>query len=440
MTLAVFPLTSAPRLRRALPFAMTALALASGCGVESRDVTTTGVVLPATPVEGGASAGAARGFVVLGTDYQSTAISLLGAGGEVASPLFIGSSSATTGLSSALSGDVVLPTSTLAGDEVVLIDRLPASVLTWVDLASASVRAQLNVGTGFSANPQDYVPIDEGKALVPRFEHNSAPGREPFDAGSDLLIIDPRAPSISGRVDLWPAIEGEDARFLPRPARAVFAGGSVRVLAAPSTPDFSEFVDARLVSVDPRTDGIEHVLRLEGLANCLGLAVSPGGDELALACSGAFGQDAAAGFPDAGVAIVSLDGEPVETQRFSARELGGEQIGALAYASAELLLLGTYGRFAADGSSLAAPDRLWQLDLSRGERSAEPLAESRVTAFSLGDVRCAPGLGLCLLADAELDGGSVRVLSVAPDGAILATGSVRPNPSLGLPPRYLGAY
>lgn len=408
---------------------------ALACNVEGDDTTTTGVELPNEPAPEDPDP---RGFVVLGTDYASTSVSLVDASGEVLSPVFIGSASAATGLSTALSGDVVPPSGVLAGDEVVLIDR-DSAVLTWVNLETAAVRAQLNVGTGFASNPQDYVPVSERKAYVTRFEQNGRAGLEDFDQGDDVLIIDPSEPRVVGRIDLTPLLEGEDPSYRPRAARALAAGGRVLLLAQAATPTF-DFLDTRLVVVDPETDAIEQVLVLEGMKSCANLALSPEGDAVAIACNGAFSQDPAQGYPDAGIVIVTLGDEVLEKARFTAAELGGEQISTLAYASASSLLYTTYGRYGGSGSELVAPDTLRRLDLERGAIDDEPLAASRASAFSLADVRCAPGAGSCLLADTETDGGVLRRFEVASDGRVSERGQVAPNPELGLPPRYLGAY
>jgi hypothetical protein len=408
---------------------------ALGCNVDGDDVTTTGVELPNEPAPDELEP---RGFVVLETDYASTSVSLLDPSGEVQSPVFIGSASADTGLSTALSGDVVPASGVLAGDEVVLIDR-DAAVLSWVNLETTAVRAQLNVGTGFAANPQDYVPLASDKAYVTRFEQNGTAGLEDFDQGSDLLIVDPSEAIVVGRVDLAPVLEGEDPSYLPRATRALRAGERVLVLAQAGNAMF-EFLDSRLVVIDAETDAIEQVLVLEGMKSCANLALSPAGDALAIACNGAFGQDPAQGFPDAGIVIVELGDEVVERQRFTAAELGGEQISTLDYASATSLLFTSYGRYSADASALVAPDTLRRLDLELGAIDDEPLVTTSASAFSLGDVRCAPRAGGCLLADAESEGGVLRRFAIASDGSASELGLVAPNPELGLPPRYIGAY
>ena len=142
-----------------------------------------------------------RGLVVVQSDYQSTNASLLGLGGQVLSSSFISSATESAELAAPLSGDVVVPTTPAFGAEIVLIDRYPASVLTWVRVEDATVRGQLNVGTGFASNPQDYLLVGDDKAYLSRNERNSQPGAEPFDLGSDLLVIDPGALAITRRID-----------------------------------------------------------------------------------------------------------------------------------------------------------------------------------------------------------------------------------------------
>src|SRR5687768_2396120 len=100
------------------------------------------------PNRNGRGTDATEALVVVSSDYQSSNVSLLGFDGSVLTPSILHSGSVTTGLSAALSGDVVLPTSAVSGSDIVLVDRVPDAVLTWLDARSARVRAQLPVGTG----------------------------------------------------------------------------------------------------------------------------------------------------------------------------------------------------------------------------------------------------------------------------------------------------
>src|SRR5262249_16761171 len=141
-------------------------------------------------------------------------ISLLSPMGAILSEIFISSGSTSTGLSTPLSGDVVLPFEAPSSGRVVLLDRYPNSVLTWVDAATAMVEGQLSVRTAFASNPQDYLELSAHRAYVSRFETNSKAGAEPNDGGGDLLIVDPQNFSITGRIDLATPSDGD---FEPRP-------------------------------------------------------------------------------------------------------------------------------------------------------------------------------------------------------------------------------
>src|SRR4051812_27276666 len=82
-----------------------------------------------TPVPGSSCP---AGYVVSESDYTSTNIRALSSAGSVLSSSFISSGSAPPGLTTALSGDVTFPSSAPLSHRVVLIDRYPNSVLTWV--------------------------------------------------------------------------------------------------------------------------------------------------------------------------------------------------------------------------------------------------------------------------------------------------------------------
>ncbi|HEV8244312.1 MAG TPA: hypothetical protein VGP93_00955, partial [Polyangiaceae bacterium] len=156
-----------------------------GCNVESTDKSTGGVDVV------GDERCPAGVIAVLG-DYMSTQVALLDNDGQALSDSFLSSGSTeASGLAAPLSGDVVPPSSRPDSGEVVLIDRFGTDVITWADPASAEVRTQLPVGTGFSSNPHDYLELSSSKAYVTRYEDNAAPGQQAFDDGGDVLIVDP---------------------------------------------------------------------------------------------------------------------------------------------------------------------------------------------------------------------------------------------------------
>ncbi|WP_437575418.1 hypothetical protein [Sorangium sp. So ce887] len=385
-----------------------------------------------------------RGAVVVSSDYLSTNVSLVSWDGAVLSASIVSSGSSSPGLASPLSGDVLVPTAPVRGDRLVLLDR-SASVLTWVDVRSGEVPGQLAVATAFRANPQDYVEVSPGKAYVTRHEPNLDPGAAPIDGGSDVLVVDPGARAIVGRIDLAPALAGEDPAFYPRPGRAVLVDDSLYVLLVATSLDFSASAESRLVEIDTRSDAIREVTVLDGLHGCGGLAVSASGSRLAVVCTGTFGGGATSNAGEAGLVVLARrEGALVEEARWTAAELGAGTPGfSVAFASEDRLLLATLGR---DALSEGGPvdDTLTAVELAgSGPARGEPevLLRSKELPSSLGEVRCAEACGRCLAADAETEGGVVHRFDVGEGSrAVVHAASLHVDPRVGLPPRYLGAF
>ena len=389
-------------------FVVLALAAQGMCGCGAPD---------APPGTGGTdveSGPCGRGLVVVASDYQSTNVSLIGRDGAVLSSSFVSSASADAALSAPLSGDVVAPNERLSGDDVVLLDRFPASVLTWLDVETAAVRAQLDVRTGFAANPQDYLAIDDDKAYVPRFETNPSPGEQLYDSGGDVLIVDPRAAAIVGRIDLLAAMSDAPG-FLPRANRMARLDDRAYVLLSAYDPTFSAAAPSRLVEIDVASDEIVRTLLLDGLHGCS--ALSARSPQLAIGCTGSFDQSGDPVLAESGVVLVE---NMTETARFMASD---QPFGfGLAFADDRTVVATTLGSF--DGASDA-------LVVAHDGRAIYRAG----AAFELGDVRC--GCGACFLADAE----SARVRHFAVEsGEISQVSAIEVDSAIGLPPRALGGF
>jgi hypothetical protein len=398
---------------------------AAGCGAKA-PASTGGFQLDPS---GGACP---AGYVVSDSDYTSTNIGALSADGVVLSSSVISSGSAPPGLTTALSGDVVFPSTAPASGKLVLIDRYPNSVLTWVEPSSGSVLQQLPVGTGFAANPHDYLELSASKAYVSRYESNPTPGQAPFDAGGDLLIIDPTANEITGRVELASAADGA---FLPRADHLLAVGDQVWISLHRFDADFKTAGDARLIGVDGTSDAVAWTLDLPGVANCGGVARSPSGKVVALSCSGVASdvdseQNPA---PTERSAIVLLDATvqpPVELQRFDTATTLGAPLGSTIAFASETLLIGV----ALGDATASRTDQAFTVDTSQG--TPTKLLDAGA-AFALGDVNCAPGCSaLCLLADAQAN---VIELWKATGATLTAMPAIPGDTSIGLPPRAIGA-
>ncbi len=403
-----------------------------------------GVPTPKTNTGGapGDAGACGRGVVVLSSDYSSSNVSLLDLEGGVISASVISSASATTGLSAPLSGDVILPSSPARGDRLVLIDSYPASVLTWIDVKTGAVSGQLSVATGFAANPQDYVEISDHLAYVTRYEPNSAPGRQAFDGGNDVLGIEPQSFAIESRLDLTPAMQGADSGLLPRGGRALRVGGVVYALLDGFSSDFKISADSRLVAIGSATGKLMNVTVLTGMHNCRGIAVSPDESELAITCSGMLEPPQP---EQSGVIVVSTEQPPKEKHRFPASTFGSTPLGfSVAYASPHVVIFGTFGTLPGE---ITTDDTAIRLDLASGAfdvlfssaRSPVCGANQRCP-FSIGDVACAPGCGVCFVADAATGGGMVHRLSLSAQGAVDKDDPHRIDDGIGLPPRYLEIF
>lgn len=377
-----------------------------------------------------------RGTLVISSDerYQSTSVAFVRWDGEVARPRVIHSGSTDTGLSEPLSGDVVAPTmaSHAPGttDEIVLVDRNLASVLTWIDVESGTPARQLSVRTGFGGNAQDYVAVSADKGYVTRYETNPTPGREPFDGGSDVLVIDPRTPAVVGRIGFEDALAEDEQDLVASPSRIVVDGGRAIVLLAVLERNFTPRADSRLAVIDTATDAVVAIHPLDGLRNCNALALAPGGGRVAVGCTGVIPLDGPAPLDGGGVAVVSIADGSITT-RVDDDVLGGPPGYTLAFGSPEVLLVPSFGWKVLEDPDAGEDDTLNLVPLD-GSPVTEVL---RGDAFQLGEVRCAPGCGTCLVAGG--DRGVLHRLTV--DGATATvSGEVAIDDGIGLFPRYVG--
>lgn len=412
------------------------------CNVDENSPEPRGVSLPgddttdAPPRDAGAMHDAAterrrapRGFYVVHSDFDNSAVvSAVGVDGEVLSHTLLASGQAGAGLSFDVGSDLVLPSSAQTGDEVVVIDRTN-QVIDWVELKSARVVRQLNVGPGgFAASPYDYVPHRSDKAYVTRHNTNLNPGKAEFDEGGDLLIIDPSEPEIIGRIDL--ADTTGDEALLPRPDSALAENGALYVMVVAIDADFSRYGESKLVTVDPDDDAVVDVLSIDDMVNCGELVSSPDGRRLAVGCAGDWSDPLAS----SGITVVDISGAaPVLEAQYFADDLGDVQLSTLSFVSDDVLLFTSYGSFE-DGTG----DALLRLDLGSGEVDGEPLFETQ-SAFGLWSLRCEPEHQVCVLADSESEGGTLHRL-LLDDGQVDSIEPVEYADGIGMPPRNIGVF
>ena len=379
--------------------------------------------------DGGAAASCETGVVIVTSDYKSTNIAVSRLDGTTLSGSFVSSGATKPGLALALSGDVDVPLVAPASGRLLLIDRYGTNVLTWMDLANASVLAQLPVGTGFQSNPHDYVEVDATRAFVTRFGTNPNPGQQAFDQGGDLLIvgaIDTSTPAIAGRI----AIPEENPALQPCPDLMTWIGHELVVTLGRWSADFSQVGDGRFIGVSPGAGSIDWTVNVTGLSSCGRVAVSPSGKVAAIACSSAEDMSTSM-FDPAQSDIVVYDATtspPEETRRLGlGKKLGAGLQPAIAFAGEDAIVALTYGGNATPG------DTVFAVSPTTGEVTALGQSDK---PYVLGGLHCAPGCGdVCLLSDADRN--KLRRWQFA-RGTFAALDDVTVDTIVGLPPRDIG--
>jgi hypothetical protein len=403
--------------------------LAAGCNVEPTAEDGCGANVTAAP-------GCPSAAVVVMTDFLSSQVALARLDGETLCGSFASTArSEASALAFPFSGDLATPSSPPDSGYVVLLDRFGTNVISWLEPRTGAVLAQLPVGTGFQSNPQDYLEISPGRAVVSRWGENPAPGSEAFDGGGDLLVLDTEAPAIRGRIEL----PRPDA-FPPRPAGLTRHGGSVLVTLQRAAVDVKSMGEAEIAGVDPDAESVRFTVPLPGLKNCGRVTPSPSGQLGAIACSGYVDRAGApADIEESALVLLDLSAEiPVELSRLAASDVAGAAI------QTEVAFFSETGILVKTQTALGANDdnRLLALDLTTGT-STELARASRLPGESgegivYGGLLCSPGCGdTCLLADA--DQGLLLRWSIDSEG-LSALPSLPVRGSVGLPPREIGSY
>ncbi len=379
--------------------------------------------------DGGAAASCETGVVVVTSDYQSTNIAVSRLDGTTLSGSFVSSGATKPGLALVLSGDVDVPLVAPASGRLLLIDRYGTNVLTWMDLATASVLAQLPIGTGFQSNPHDYIEVDGTRAFVTRFGTNPNPGQQAFDQGGDLLIvdaIDTSTPAIAGRI----AIPEEDPALQPCPDLMTWIGHEVVVTLGRWSADFSQVGDGRFIGVSPGPGSIDWTVNVTGLQSCGRVAVSPSGKVAAIACSSLENMSTNQFDPSQSDIVVydATTAPPRETRRLGlGTKLGAGLQPAIAFASEDAIVAMTYGGNATPG------DTVFAVSATTGDVTA--LGES-TSPYVFGGIHCAPGCGdVCLLTDAGRN--KLRRWQFV-RGTFDPLDDVTVDTVVGLPPRDVG--
>jgi hypothetical protein len=326
---------------------------------------------------------AAPRYGVIASDYTASAVSLLNAAGDVVADDYIDSAAEPAGLTTALSGDVVLPTRSGERGVLVLIDRFKTDVITRIDLASGDVLGQVRTETpaeadeaAYSSNPQDYLRNGDD-AWVSRSEPNLDPAAPELEHGGDLLRIDPEAFERSDRIDLasLDSRSEDGVTVYARPSRFVRLGDTLVVGLLRMSFDYTLAGDGAVALVDLRTRKVRS-FALPGLQSCGDVVPVAGADDrVIVSCTGHFGGDVRGGSGLVLLSIAAGEAEIVAQWRGSDHDdaplmvanpvsVGGHRVAAVAF-----------GQRAVAASDLgpaqeSTPDRYGLVDLEGGEQEA----------------------------------------------------------------------
>ena len=313
------------------------------------------------------------------SDFQSTAIGLLDAQAEVLTECWIDSGSRAPGLVAALSGDVVLSTDQPAG-VMTVIDRFGTDVYSRVSLETPEVLGQVRlqdpaVSGAFSANPHDAVAVGPGSVWVSRFAGNANADAPPIGRGSDLLELDPRTFTRTGRrislegliepvmVDTDDGPEPRDA--YPRPSRIVRIADRLVVGLARFTLGFDGAAPGAVAIVDPDSGSVRRHFLDPGVFNCGRVVPIPAAeDQVVVGCIGfsmPFGDEAQIR-ASSGIFVLRVEGDNVTTVR---RWLPSEDPSA-PLAVVEVVALDERTVAALDYGR-PGPDRYFIIDLETGD-------------------------------------------------------------------------
>lgn len=283
----------------------------TACDVASQCAPATLAPLPKVPA-----------YAVVASDYGSSAIALLDEDGALVTEAWIDSGTTRTGISSAIGGDVVLPTRMPRTGELTLVDRLGVDVVTRIAVPTGEVLGQIrtqedpndpNDPNGFRANPYDVLAWNDSEWLVSRLSPNLRTNASELEGGSDVVRVHLGSGEIARRYDFSAADRTEDGSlFYARPSHFVRLGDRVLVGLGRLNTAFESGPGA-VASLDPESGALD-VLELDGLENCGEMSHVYGSTTAAFVlCSGETFTTAEGRRSTSGVVRIGLDerGAPV---------------------------------------------------------------------------------------------------------------------------------
>lgn len=383
--------------------------LAAACGEGEDAITAQGAPPP-------------QGLAVLNSDYKSTAVSMVDpVTGVLVRDACITSGSRVPQLSTALSGDVTLPSQPQPGNELLLVDRTYGT-LTWVAPATCTVLRQLNVGA--KLNPHDVVAVSANKAYVTRY---SSDPTNPLEGG-DVAVIDPAGARIVKTIDMKPHVTPGERPILPNPDRMAVLGDRLYVTLNNLTADFMGGTTGRVVVVDTTTDAVIETIDLAPFKNCGPISRPGDANALVVTCTGLF-SDMAAQSAGAGAAWIDLATTPPTVKKVAGTTFGR--------AVSETIALSPTRAFAITiGAGIGQPaDQLWSFSF---DETAPQKIWDGSASFTLGGLALDATGKKLFVADAADAAPKLHLFDIG-DTAITPRSSITTT-ATGLPPRQIAWY
>lgn len=354
------------------------LSCLAGCGTESR------CEHPFEPLREDAT------FAVVLSDYASSAVAVLDARGDVLAPAWFTSGSRAPLLVTPISGDVVLPQTSLGAGRLGWIDRYAVDVLTVVGMPAGAVHSQHDLRgdrdgarTGFSPNPQDALTLPDGRVLVSRLNPNPDGAAPAIALGNDLLALDLRSGTLSHVALGCDAVGDDGATYFARPSDlGLLTVGDRQVVVAGLARLDAAFVDSgpgAIALVDAVTLASLGCVELDPLANCTAVAVEPDARNRAIVlCSGPTFAGTEERRARAGIVELELatEGHVTIVARVLASAGTATPSGGLVATGGGHAVVVSDPR----GDDPPPPDQLWDVDLALGTTTLLSEAEP----FSLG--------------------------------------------------------
>ena len=368
-------------------------------------------------------------FVVVRTDYSSSALALLDEDDQVIDDDWVDSGTRVSSLVTSLSGDVVLPSTPLGG--VAWINRFAVDVLTIAGF-DGRIEAQIDLlgeidGTrdGYTSNPHDALRLADGRLLVSRHNPNPNAAASALAGGNDVVVVE--GDVVTARIEL----HSDVGPVLGRPDVLLpLAAGSRRAVLVTLVRLDARYERAAPGAVLTLDEALvpSPLVTFGALQNCGAASVDPGDpSRVYVLCTGFAFLTEAERRGHAGIVELTLstagtleitgmatpdETAPVPTNGLIA--LGGRRVLAVAY-----------------GSRLpAAPDRLVEIDVGAG--TTREVLRTRAAAFALGEGTLDLRNGVALVPDAETSG----ILRIETTTATLRD-TIPITGCLGIPPREI---